>query len=116
MDIGIHPKVRSIMGKNKPFAKPAIAGNLSFGEELRNKIEPFLFGTPANEVRAGRFRHEAENEEFLQEKGRHWGEIKLDKAPSGISNLSFNPYSWSTHLFVRVPLWKLFPSCANRVY
>jgi glutamate-ammonia-ligase adenylyltransferase len=57
-------------------ARP-IAGNLSFGEELRKVIEPFLFSTPADEVRAGIFAMKQRTEEFLQEKGRHWGEVKL---------------------------------------
>jgi [glutamine synthetase] adenylyltransferase / [glutamine synthetase]-adenylyl-L-tyrosine phosphorylase len=59
------------------FKARPIAGNLSFGEELRNKIEPFLFGTPADEVRASIFAMKQKTEEFLQEKGRRWGEIKL---------------------------------------
>jgi [glutamine synthetase] adenylyltransferase / [glutamine synthetase]-adenylyl-L-tyrosine phosphorylase len=59
------------------FKARPIAGNLSFGEELRNGIEPFLFGTPADEVRSGIFAMKQKTEEFLQEKGRHWGEIKL---------------------------------------
>jgi len=59
------------------FKARPIAGNLSFGEELRNEIEPFLFGTPADEVRAAIFTMKQRTEEYLQEKGRHWGEIKL---------------------------------------
>ena len=59
------------------FKARPIAGNLSFGEELRSEIEPFLFGTPADEVRAGIFAMKHRTEEFLREKGRHWGEIKL---------------------------------------
>jgi glutamate-ammonia-ligase adenylyltransferase len=59
------------------FKARPIAGNLSFGEDLRNEIEPFLFGTPADQVRAGIFAMKQRTEEFLQEKGRHWGEIKL---------------------------------------
>ncbi len=57
-------------------ARP-IAGNLSFGEELRKEIEPFLFGTPADEVRASIFAMKQRTEEFLQEKERRWGEVKL---------------------------------------
>jgi [glutamine synthetase] adenylyltransferase / [glutamine synthetase]-adenylyl-L-tyrosine phosphorylase len=59
------------------FKARPIAGNLAFGEELRNEIEPYLFGTPADEVRSAIFSMKQRTEEFLQEKGRHWGEIKL---------------------------------------
>jgi len=59
------------------FKARPIAGNLSFGEELRMEIEPFLFVTPADEVRAAIFAMKQRTEEFLKEKGRHWGEIKL---------------------------------------
>jgi glutamate-ammonia-ligase adenylyltransferase len=59
------------------FKARPIAGNLSFGEELRNGIEPFLFGAPADEVRASIFAMKQKTEQFLQERGRHWGEIKL---------------------------------------
>lgn len=57
-------------------ARP-IAGNLSFGEELRKEIEPYLFRTPANEVRESIFAMKQQTEEMLQEKGRYWGEVKL---------------------------------------
>jgi [glutamine synthetase] adenylyltransferase / [glutamine synthetase]-adenylyl-L-tyrosine phosphorylase len=57
-------------------ARP-IAGNLSLGERLRKEFEPFLFCTPADEVRAGIFAMKQRTEEFLQEKGRQWGEVKL---------------------------------------
>jgi glutamate-ammonia-ligase adenylyltransferase len=57
-------------------ARP-IAGNLSFGEELRKEIEPFLFNAPADDVRAGIFAMKLRTEDFLQEKGRRWGEVKL---------------------------------------
>jgi glutamate-ammonia-ligase adenylyltransferase len=57
-------------------ARP-IAGNLSFGEKLRKEIEPFLFCVPADEVRAGIFAMKQRTEEFLKEKGRQWGEVKL---------------------------------------
>jgi glutamate-ammonia-ligase adenylyltransferase len=57
-------------------ARP-IAGNLSFGEELLREIEPFLFRTPADEIRASIFGMKQRTEEFLREKGRNWGEVKL---------------------------------------
>ena len=57
-------------------ARP-IAGNLSFGEEVRTEIEPFLFHAPADEVRASIFAMKQRTEEFLKEKGRNWGEVKL---------------------------------------
>ncbi len=57
-------------------ARP-IAGNISFGEQLRNEIEPFLFLEPTEEVRTGIFAMKQRTEEFLQEKGRRWGEVKL---------------------------------------
>ena len=70
-------KVARLWEKQAFFKARPIAGNLSFGEELRNEAEPFLFGTPAEEVRAGIFAMKQRTEEFLKEKGRHWGEIKL---------------------------------------
>ena len=57
-------------------ARP-IAGDLSLGEDLRKKIEPFLFSAPANEVRASIFAMKRRTEELLKEKGRRWGEVKL---------------------------------------
>jgi [glutamine synthetase] adenylyltransferase / [glutamine synthetase]-adenylyl-L-tyrosine phosphorylase len=57
-------------------ARP-IAGNITFGEELRKNIEPYLFQAPADEVRASIFAMKQRTEEFLQKKGRSWGEVKL---------------------------------------
>ncbi len=57
-------------------ARP-IAGNLSLGEELRRAAEPYIYGIPAEEVRAGIFSMKQRTEEFLFEKGRKWGEVKL---------------------------------------
>jgi glutamate-ammonia-ligase adenylyltransferase len=59
------------------FKARPIAGNLSFGEELLKEIEPFLFCTPADEIRASIFGMKQRTEEFLREKGRNWGEVKL---------------------------------------
>lgn len=57
-------------------ARP-IAGNLGLGEDLRRVIEPMLFNIPAEEVRAGIYAMKQRTEEFLLEKGRKWGEVKL---------------------------------------
>ena len=57
-------------------ARP-IAGNLALGEELRKRVEPWLFSIPAEEVRAGIYSMKQRTEEFLLEKGRKWGEVKL---------------------------------------
>jgi glutamate-ammonia-ligase adenylyltransferase len=96
-------KYARLMGKTSFFQSPPIAGNLSFGEELRNEIEPFLFGTPADQVRAGIFAMKQRTEEFLQEKGRHWGEIKLGEG--SIRDIEFVVQSLQmiTLLFERVP-------------
>jgi [glutamine synthetase] adenylyltransferase / [glutamine synthetase]-adenylyl-L-tyrosine phosphorylase len=59
------------------FKARPIAGNIAFGEELRNKIEPLLFQAPADVVRDGIFRMKKQTEEMLQKKGRSWGEVKL---------------------------------------
>jgi glutamate-ammonia-ligase adenylyltransferase len=59
-------------------ARP-IAGNLGLGEELRHEIEPYLFHIPQEEVRTSIFNMKKRTEEFLQEKGRQWGEVKLGK-------------------------------------
>ena len=57
-------------------ARP-IAGNLGLGEDLRKIIEPMLFNIPAEEVRSGIYAMKQRTEEFLLEKGRKWGEVKL---------------------------------------
>ena len=57
-------------------ARP-IAGNLALGEELRREIEPYLFHAPAEEVRAGIFAMKQRTEQYLQQRGRGWGEVKL---------------------------------------
>ena len=54
-----------------------IAGNISLGEELRKSIEPLLFSTHEEDVRAGIFAMKQRTEELLREKGRRWGEVKL---------------------------------------
>ncbi len=54
-----------------------IAGNLSLGEELRREVEPLIFQTPPEEVRSGILAMKFRTEEFLREKGRKWGEVKL---------------------------------------
>jgi glutamate-ammonia-ligase adenylyltransferase len=59
------------------FKARPIAGDLSLGEELREKIEPLLFSTPADEIRASIFGMKQRTEEFLRDKGRDWGEVKL---------------------------------------
>ena len=70
-------KYAQLWEKQAFFKARPIAGNLSLGEELREKIEPFLFNTPADEVRASIFGMKQRTEEFLREKGRSWGEVKL---------------------------------------
>ncbi len=70
-------KSAQLWEKQAFFKARPIAGNLSVGEELRDKIEPFLFNTPADEVRASIFGMKQRTEEFLREKGRGWGEVKL---------------------------------------
>jgi [glutamine synthetase] adenylyltransferase / [glutamine synthetase]-adenylyl-L-tyrosine phosphorylase len=57
----------------------SIAGNLSLGEKLRKEIEPFLFRSSAEEVRSDIYIMKQRTEEFLQKKGRRWGEVKLGK-------------------------------------
>ncbi len=54
-----------------------IAGNLAFGEELRREIEPYIYHVTSEEVRSGILAMKLRTEEFLREKGRRWGEVKL---------------------------------------
>jgi glutamate-ammonia-ligase adenylyltransferase len=54
-----------------------VAGDLSLGERLREAAQPHIFGLPPEEVRAGVFAMKRRTEEFLREKGRTWGEVKL---------------------------------------
>jgi len=54
-----------------------IAGDLALGERLRELIQPHLFNTPAEELRAGVFAMKNRTEKFLKDKGREWGEVKL---------------------------------------
>lgn len=67
----------------RPWEKQAllkvrpVAGDLSLGERLREAAQPHIFGLPPEEVRAGVFAMKQRTEEFLREKGRTWGEVKL---------------------------------------
>ncbi len=67
----------------RPWEKQAllkvrsIAGDLALGEQLREIAQPHLVGLPPEEVRAGVFAMKQRTEEFLREKGRSWGEVKL---------------------------------------
>lgn len=54
-----------------------IAGDLSLGEQVRERVQPYIFSAPPGEVRAGVFAMKQRTEEFLQSKGRGWGEVKL---------------------------------------
>ncbi len=68
----------ALMWEKQAFLKARpIAGNLGLGEELRNEIKPMLYSIPPDEVRAGIFSMKQRTEEFLAEKGRDWGEVKL---------------------------------------
>jgi len=68
----------ALMWEKQAFLKARpIAGNLGLGEELRNEIKPILYSIPPDEVRAGIFSMKQRTEEFLAEKGRDWGEVKL---------------------------------------
>lgn len=68
----------ALMWEKQAFLKARpIAGNLGLGEELRTEIKPMLYGIPPDEVRAGIFSMKQRTEEFLAEKGRDWGEVKL---------------------------------------
>ncbi len=67
----------------RPWEKQAllkvrpIAGDLSLGEQLRESVHPHIFGLPPEEIRVGVFAMKQRTEEFLREKGRTWGEVKL---------------------------------------
>lgn len=54
-----------------------IAGDIGLGEELREKIVPIIYSIPPEEVRASVLAMKQKTEQFLREKGRHWGEVKL---------------------------------------
>lgn len=54
-----------------------IAGDIALGEELREKIAPIIFSIPPEEVRASVLGMKQKTEQFLREKGRRWGEVKL---------------------------------------
>lgn len=67
----------------RPWEKQAllkirpIAGDLSLGERLREAAQPHVFGLPPEQVRAEVYAMKQRTEEFLREKGRTWGEVKL---------------------------------------
>ena len=67
----------------RPWEKQAllkirpIAGDLSLGEKLREAAQPHIFGLPPEQVRAEVYAMKQRTEEFLREKGRTWGEVKL---------------------------------------
>lgn len=54
-----------------------VAGDLALGEELRREIEPRIHRIPAEQVRAEVFAMKQRTEEYLRQKGRQWGEVKL---------------------------------------
>lgn len=67
----------------RPWEKQAllklrpIAGDLALGEKLREAAQPFIFGLPPEQVRAEVHAMKQRAEQFLREKGRTWGEVKL---------------------------------------
>jgi [glutamine synthetase] adenylyltransferase / [glutamine synthetase]-adenylyl-L-tyrosine phosphorylase len=67
----------------RPWEKQAllkvrpIAGDLALGEELREAIFPIIYGRQSEEIRSDVFAMKQRTEEFLVEKGRQWGEVKL---------------------------------------
>lgn len=54
-----------------------VAGELSLGEEIREAAEPLIINLPPHELRSGVFAMKQKTEEYLSEKGRDWGEVKL---------------------------------------
>lgn len=54
-----------------------IAGDLAFGEELREASHSRIINLPENQIRAEVFAMKQRTEEVLREKGREWGEVKL---------------------------------------
>ncbi len=57
-------------------ARP-IAGDITLGETLLDRLEPYLFNHAPEEVRASVFAMKQRTEQILQQKGRDWGEVKL---------------------------------------
>lgn len=54
-----------------------IAGDLPLGEDLRREVEAIIHRVSAEQVRAETFAVKQRTEEFLRQKGREWGEVKL---------------------------------------
>lgn len=54
-----------------------IAGDLPLGESLRHDVETRIHRVSAEQVRAEIFAMKQRTEEFLRQKGREWGEVKL---------------------------------------
>jgi len=54
-----------------------IAGDLTLGEELRHEVEARIHRVSAEEVCREIFAMKQRTEEFLRQKGREWGEVKL---------------------------------------
>ncbi len=54
-----------------------IAGDLPFGEDLRREVEERIHRVSADQVRREIFAMKQRTEEFLRQKGREWGEVKL---------------------------------------
>lgn len=67
----------------RPWEKQAllkvrpIAGDLALGEQFREAIHPHVFGFAPEQIRAEVFAMKQRTEEFLRQKGRTWGEVKL---------------------------------------
>jgi glutamate-ammonia-ligase adenylyltransferase len=57
-------------------ARP-VAGDISLGEKLLLRVEPYIFRHAPEEVRASVFGMKQRTEQILQQKGRDWGEVKL---------------------------------------
>jgi glutamate-ammonia-ligase adenylyltransferase len=55
----------------------AIAGDVPFGEALLERVKPIVYSNSPDEVRANVLAMKLRTEEYLQQKGRGWGEVKL---------------------------------------
>ncbi len=54
-----------------------VAGDEALGRDFLTAVEPLMFTDAADVVRANVHRMKQRTESYLQQRGRHWGEVKL---------------------------------------
>lgn len=64
-----------------------IAGNMSVGNKVLERLQPIIFDVDPDDVRANVKEMKAKIEQYLEKKGQRWGEVK--GGPGGIRDIEF---------------------------